>query len=188
MRMTDKDVEVTLKFRNARILKAMRAKGIKSAVELARISGVHYQIVIKLVTLKNAAMRTDGEWTQAAYGISSALSVEPEDLWPNEMARVAIKTNTAKLEANLEELARVRLNADHSSLNDVYLLGKVLNAREQYVLNRRFGLCGEDETPLNVIGEQMNITGNRVMQIEAKALRKLRSHAYRKNLEFSSFA
>lgn len=186
--MTGKDVEVTLKFKNAHILRAMRARGIKSVAELSRLSGVGYQMLVNIVSMRLQAMRLDGEWSQAAYSISSALGMEPEELWPNEMARVSLRRNTAKLEANLEELARVSANTDKLALNDIYLLGNCLTERERYVLNRRYGLCGEDEATLEEISKDMNRSRHLVHVIESRALRKLRRAAHRKQLDYSSFA
>ena len=55
-----------------------------------------------------------------------------------------------------------------------------LNEREQRIINARFGLhCARNYT-LDEIGEEFNVTRERIHQIEAKALRKLQS---RRNLE-----
>ncbi|MWA07058.1 sigma-70 family RNA polymerase sigma factor [Actinomadura sp. LD22] len=48
-----------------------------------------------------------------------------------------------------------------------------LNTRELYVLTRRFGLDGEEEQPLRVIGEQLGLSREGVRQIQQKALAKL---------------
>lgn len=50
-----------------------------------------------------------------------------------------------------------------------------LDARERYVLTRRFGLDGEPEQPLRVIGERLGLSREGVRQIQQKALTKLRS-------------
>ncbi len=54
-------------------------------------------------------------------------------------------------------------------------LGK-LSPREETVLRYRFGLGGDEQT-LEKIGERFNVTRERIRQIEAKALRKLRHHS-----------
>ena len=53
-------------------------------------------------------------------------------------------------------------------------LRAALLEREWYVIVRRFGLDGEPEATLETIGELMKLTRERIRQIEAKALDKLR--------------
>jgi RNA polymerase primary sigma factor len=61
-------------------------------------------------------------------------------------------------------------------------LGQVLNLldtlepREAQVIRLRFGLSGEEPKTLNDIGARLNLTRERVRQIETEALRKLREH------------
>jgi len=54
---------------------------------------------------------------------------------------------------------------------------ELLDEREQTVMRRRFGFDGEDGCVLAQIGEELNISRERVRQIEAQALRKLRQEA-----------
>jgi len=55
----------------------------------------------------------------------------------------------------------------------------VLTEREQVVIERRFGLRGGDESTLRRIGEHLDLSRERVRQIEAQALAKLREAALR---------
>lgn len=50
-----------------------------------------------------------------------------------------------------------------------------LNPREQFVITHRFGLNGVDKKTLEEIGEIEGVTRERIRQIEAKAMRKLRT-------------
>ncbi len=50
-----------------------------------------------------------------------------------------------------------------------------LAANEGAVLRRRFGLDGEPPETLEAIGRRMSLSRERVRQIEANALRKLRA-------------
>lgn len=49
-----------------------------------------------------------------------------------------------------------------------------ITPRERHVLSMRFGLDGEDEHTLGQVGKQLGVGIERIRQIEAKAIRKLR--------------
>lgn len=51
---------------------------------------------------------------------------------------------------------------------------KTLNERERAVIEQRFGLADGNPRTLEEVGRQFNVTRERIRQIEAKALRKLR--------------
>ena len=58
-----------------------------------------------------------------------------------------------------------------------------LDEREAKVLSLRFGLMGETPKTLEEVGKIFNVTRERIRQIEAKALRKLRHPSRRKKLQ-----
>ena len=58
-----------------------------------------------------------------------------------------------------------------------------LDEREAKVLSLRFGLVGETPKTLEEVGRIFNVTRERIRQIEAKALRKLRHPSRRKKLQ-----
>ena len=62
------------------------------------------------------------------------------------------------------------------------LLESHLTERELYVVRRRFGLDGEAQRTLEGIGHDMGVTRERVRQIEAKALQKLRCSGQKEQL------
>ena len=51
---------------------------------------------------------------------------------------------------------------------------KTLTKREAMVIAMRFGFQGNTEHTLEEIGQQLGVTRERIRQIEAKALQKLR--------------
>ena len=57
-----------------------------------------------------------------------------------------------------------------------------LTDREHYVINRRYGLVDGKPVTLEVVGKELNVTRERIRQIEAKAMRKLRSERVKKSL------
>ena len=60
---------------------------------------------------------------------------------------------------------------------------KSLTEREAKILKMRFGLAGESEHTLEEVGRQFNVTRERIRQIEAKALVKLKHPSRSKKLE-----
>ncbi len=53
----------------------------------------------------------------------------------------------------------------------------VLNERHRYVLSRRFGLDDDEFRTLSQVGKGMQLSRERVRQIEREALLRLREHA-----------
>lgn len=68
-------------------------------------------------------------------------------------------------------------NAMHEQLTAVL---STLTEREQIVLTKRFGLDGNEPMTLEEVGQEMNVTRERIRQIEKKAIIKLK-HPTRSN-------
>ena len=60
---------------------------------------------------------------------------------------------------------------------------KTLTPREERVLSLRFGLEDGHPRTLEEVGKEFNVTRERIRQIEAKALRKLRHPSRSKKLK-----
>lgn len=73
--------------------------------------------------------------------------------------------------------------------SNVFLRGQIyelldeLTEREKRVIIERFGLGGEPPRTLEQVGQEMGVTRERIRQIEAKAIRKLRHPTRKKRLE-----
>ena len=61
-------------------------------------------------------------------------------------------------------------------------LRRLLTPREERVLSMRFGLTDGHPHTLEEVGKEFNVTRERIRQIEAKALRKLRHPTRSKKL------
>ena len=72
--------------------------------------------------------------------------------------------------ASLEEEAIATI----SSTEIRTLLQETLTPRECLILQKRFGLFGEEKLPLEQVGHALGVTRERVRQLEMNALRKLR--------------
>jgi RNA polymerase primary sigma factor len=81
----------------------------------------------------------------------------------------AINPSEAVINANLAEQTRKVLST--------------LTPREEKVLRMRFGIGGKSDHTLEEVGQDFNVTRERIRQIEAKALRKLRHPSRAKQLE-----
>jgi RNA polymerase primary sigma factor len=73
-----------------------------------------------------------------------------------------------------EILARRRL------VEDAHALVDSLNPREREVIIRRFGLHDRDDETLEEIGRSASLTRERIRQVEAAALAKLRTRSRRR--------
>ena len=60
--------------------------------------------------------------------------------------------------------------------NDVIKALDILTSREKNVLVQRYGFIDNNCKTLEEIGEELSVTRERIRQIEAKALRKMRWH------------
>lgn len=58
-----------------------------------------------------------------------------------------------------------------------------LNPRERFVITHRFGLAGAEKKTLEEIGELEGVTRERIRQIEARAMRKLRNLMVREKIQ-----
>ena len=59
--------------------------------------------------------------------------------------------------------------------------------RERYIISDYYGLYGDSPRTLDEIGEEFNLTKERIRQLNEKALKKMRSNALIKNLNFNGF-
>jgi len=76
-----------------------------------------------------------------------------------------------------EEIARTRMR------NETRALLGILTPREQEILRKRYGLDGTPEHTLEDIGKSLSLSRERIRQIEAAALAKLRKPSRDKKLE-----
>jgi RNA polymerase sigma factor (sigma-70 family) len=113
----------------------------------------------------------------------------PEDLWTSEQLNLKLDKNYVERELEQSELnvlthkikflpsAEAEFESKefkefiNSLLNDSII---TLTEKEQEVLKMRFGINGYQEHTLEAISKEMNVSRERVRQIECTALRKMR--------------
>jgi RNA polymerase primary sigma factor len=59
--------------------------------------------------------------------------------------------------------------------------------REKIIISDYYGLYGDEPKTLDEIGLELNLTKERVRQLNEKALKKMRSNALIKNISFGGF-
>jgi RNA polymerase primary sigma factor len=131
------------------------------------------------------------EETESDEEIMTTLGITREDLYHyrllNNGAR-SLNDTIGGTELTLEETLGVE--PEENDERDIkkaitHLLGSV-SERERTVLTLRYGLVDDHERTHGEIADQLNVSRERIRQIETKALRKLRTRA-RKKREFQQY-
>ena len=178
-----KDYKILIKVKNNYMLKAMEAAGVSNASELSRLSKVSPSEVGFYLNLKKSPILTDGTFATSVKKIAEVLDRLPEDLFPAQHLRVPLRKNTTNIELDQEEMIGTGYIENESPLelaeasimsdNIQYQL-RTLTPKEEDVMKMRHGIGDYDEHTLDAIAKKIDLTRERVRQIEAKALRKLR--------------
>jgi DNA-directed RNA polymerase specialized sigma subunit len=180
--MTDFAVKVTV--RNARLLRAIKAAGFATQTDFSRFMGKSPQHINAIINFREKPI-ANGDWSELAMDISSALHLEPEELWPEHMRDLHVARNSAEADISAEQLAQ--LAAPCSLEIDKPLLAKLISVvthpRKRAMIEARFGLNGEPEQTLEEIAKDHRVTRERVRQVEAKAIREMRQKARRMGIE-----
>jgi RNA polymerase primary sigma factor len=125
--------------------------GDPTAADLARASGVPKAKVERVLGLVREPMSLDAPLTaEGDLRLGDAISYEHAVAPDDELAHGRLVVRTRALVATL-------------------------SARERQVIERRFGFDGAGERTLEEIGRSLSLTRERIRQIEASALRKLRT-------------
>lgn len=178
---------------NARLVDARKAKGW-TQVQLGMLTGIRLTELGHIETLRQQP--TEEQKSELA----SALEASAEYLFPESLmgiireglisekrvANFGDEHLTRLLESRkllmLEAGKRIEGNM-YDSIVDPTLREQIkevlatLKPREQEILRMRFGLDGKDSRTLEEIGREFGLGSERIRQIEAKALRKLRHPA-----------
>ncbi len=185
--MDDMDYRVEIKVRNENILKTIEKNGYKTVGEFCRLNGImrHVSRIGDLVNFKMSPLNADGEFWPFIYEITDLLMCSPEDLFSEAQMTMELASNKRTLlmrEAEVKMLASTHNTTpmleeivDQDKVKKLIMEKlEMLTPREQKVLKMRFGLDGCQESTLEEVGRQFDVTRDRIRQIEAKALRKLR--------------
>jgi RNA polymerase sigma factor (sigma-70 family) len=196
----DGEYRIKVSVRNNLILKAIEDQGHESIKHFCEVYDLKAVDVRNVINFTKRPMQPNGEFCTTANKLMEALGAAPTDLWTVEQLELGLTRNSVErvvgqkaldslLGMDNGEMIAIK-SPDESVLNkekNLAVLDVVssLTSREQKVLQLRFGLYGEEEHTLEETGKIIDVTRERVRQIEAKALRKLRHPSRsRKVLEF----
>lgn len=178
-------------FHEARIRAGLTQQSLADLIGISMATIVHYENFGAYPIAPDNKSGRGKRFSWIAEKIEKILKTPYEVLFPEEYRRAIDKKLGKPIHAIQEFLelpeSYVEKNLTLPDPADIYdmkeLKEKVgdtlalLTGREARVLKMRFGLGGGDEYSLVEVGRQLKVTHERIRQIEAKALRKLK-HPY----------
>jgi len=194
------DYRVKISVSNARIRKAMESAGYTSVLQMCKVKNLPIGNTFDLVNMKLSPLNKKGEWRKCVLLLADALYSLPDDLFSERQKVVVLKTSTGTKDVTEAELVRLseqyswddRLEdmRDNAAIDQIAheeaenLVNQVMDAaltpREKKVLSLVHAPDGVRPT-LDSIAKEMDVSRERIRQIEAKALRKLRGHTERQD-------
>ncbi len=194
-----KDYALEIKVKNNYLLTKMRERGIMTGAELARKTGIGQPTLYNVLALKEPALTKKGTWRSTYILLSKFFNCMPEELVPRQHLEESLVRNTATVEIGLEDLKKIGSWATQERVVDPLMLitkGEAIDGvqdalsylkpRERQVITMRFGLDGESPATLKEIGDEMGCGQERVRQIEALGMRKLRHPVARSKFTLES--
>lgn len=191
---------VKITVRNNLLLTAIEEAGYKSSASFARAIGHTDQEISSLVALRKPPINASGEFCPLAKDVMEALGAAPHDLWTTEQLTMNLRRNSVDkvvttrflLDASamqsvlggnvlqLEGVAYDDVETPEQTQTKKELVERMmknlnsLSSREAHVLRLRYGIGGGPELTLEQVADNLKVTRERIRQVEAKALRKLR--------------
>jgi len=183
-------IRATVTIRNNRLLSHREGLQLNQK-KMAEACGVSFMHYCDLETLRSSPIK-HGDWTDTALKICVFLEATPEYLFPEVVHKINKNKSQLfiadKLMSQINESANMLTHpTTHHLLADpeeslvsatrTKTIRKVLSTlapREQKILELRFGLNGNAEHTIDEIGKQYEVTRERVREIVAKGIRKLR--------------
>jgi RNA polymerase sigma factor (sigma-70 family) len=186
------DYAVTIRVRNGRLLSEIQRRGYRSVKQFCDVHQFGYQHILAYLSLKLPPYGKEGRIRQSALALCDALSAEVEDLFPPEFLTRAMARATATVGMTEEQLRGMLTQTpqtplDHMIIDETGMEVQhavfSLTPRQTKVLAMRFAMGRYDrEYSLEEVGNEFNVTRERVRQIEQSGIRKLRNPHFTKRL------
>lgn len=191
-----KDLRLEIKFKNNLIYKRISNKNC-SLSEFCIKHNLGIQTVVQYLNLritpisedkrtkKPFAILIDGIYfKRSAVRLANALEcsvfdIFPPQLWDVNSKKYSIELNSKDLVISYDDNLQIssidsRDEFKIFNFDNLDSVLKSLSEKEEDVLKKRFGMDGYKEKTLREIGNDYNLTPERIRQIECRALRKLR--------------
>ena len=134
---------------------------------------------------RRAGGRSDGHLRSSALRLASITGIAVDELFPWMLYEITEPEAVIELPTyRFVQLSAARhlalppaqeTDLAQQELREVMMAAiDTLTAREKFVITRRFGLDGDHEQTSHDIGTDIGVSAARILQIQAKGLRKLR--------------
>jgi hypothetical protein len=179
------DIAIEFRVKNARLKRAILATGANTYAEFCRKNHLNPNHLSALLSMRARAFNTyTGDWTPTAYAVSSAVHMEPEELWPAEMRAVALSQASGEFTLTLDEAAKISApgHVDRLALQELMksLRPAEVKAIAAFARGETLGHVGEG------VGQHGgDVTRERARQITKRALLKMKRAAARKGIRFT---
>lgn len=176
------DYVIHAKLKNANLLRRILATS-KNVAEFCRDHNLSQSEIGDLINLKIPALLQTRGWRTTALKLADIFGCLPDELFVEEQQTLHLLTNQVMIERSRREILESRgsLERLERSIDTKRLLGVLtgaLNEREERVVKM---LHMEGKT-LREIGAELKVTQERVRQVEAKAMQKMRKRANATNI------
>jgi len=181
-----KPLRMTVKLRNNRLTR-LRGERRLSQKALGREAGINWVRYNALENLRLKPVDRYGNWTAIAEKLAIFYEVPPEYLFPEVVQDIV--SNTASRELDGADVQGLLATMPQQALGpgDMILakesieeveeaINEVVPEREKLILCWRFGLKGEREHTLEEVSTKFGLSRDRIRQLEARALSRVRRH------------
>ena len=185
--MNDYRVKITI--RNERLLAAMEGMGYKSVAEFSRNQGLNGVKVNEIISGKIPPLDREGNPKELTKEILEILNLTIEKAFTEKQLK-GFKKHTFEVKIEEEKLLQIISPAKNQEIKVIEQevkskLSEILSTltpREEKILRMRFGIGMNTDHTLEEVGRKFFVTRDRIRQIEARALRKLKHPSRSKQL------